>query len=65
MSAIEGNTAKKYEEELLTVPELAKKLKTDPSWVYGATRKGLIPVVKIGKYNRYRLSEVLSALEAG
>lgn len=50
-------------EEFLTVPELANALKVPKSWVYSASRTGKIPVVKVLKYNRYRLSDVLEALE--
>ncbi|MBM4274370.1 MAG: helix-turn-helix domain-containing protein [Deltaproteobacteria bacterium] len=52
--------------EIQTVEELAKALKVKPSWVYGETRKtgpGTIPRIKVGKYIRFRLLEVLAWLE--
>lgn len=52
--------------ELLTVKELAEKLKVPVSWVYGETRKtgpGTIPRTKVGKYIRFFLPEVLIWLE--
>jgi excisionase family DNA binding protein len=49
-------------EDLGTVEQLAAHLNVKPSWVYAATAKGDIPVVKIGKYNRYRFSDVLKKL---
>ena len=53
-------------EKLLTVDELAKELSTPLSWVYSRTRQtgpDAIPVIRVGKYCRFRLSEVLEWLE--
>ena len=53
-------------EELLTVGELASKLKVEPSWVYSQTRKrtrNRLPGFRLGKYWRFRESEVLHWLE--
>jgi len=53
-------------DELLTVQELAEKLKTRESWVYGKSREkgpGAIPAVRCGKYVRFRLPDVLIWLE--
>jgi excisionase family DNA binding protein len=53
-------------EQLLTVKELAERLKTPVSWVYGKTRKkggDAIPNIRVGKYIRFRLEEVLDWLE--
>ena len=52
--------------ELLTVKELAEKLKVPESWIYGETRKtgtGTIPRIKVGKYLRFFLPKVLAWLE--
>lgn len=52
-------------EDLLTVPELATALKVQPSWVYGETRKtgkGSIPRLRVGKYLRFSLEEVMDWL---
>jgi excisionase family DNA binding protein len=52
---------------LLTVDDLAKQLKVKPSWIYGETRKtgkGSIPRIKVGKYLRFRLEEVMDWLKA-
>lgn len=49
----------------LTVPELARALKVRPSWVYGETRKtgkGSIPRLRVGKYLRFSLEEVMDWL---
>ena len=54
------------QEELLTVPELATALKVKDSWVYGETRKtgpGSIPRLRVGKYLRFSLHNVLNWLE--
>ena len=51
---------------LLTVTELAAALRVKPSWVYGETRQtgsGAIPRLKVGKYLRFRLGDVLNWLE--
>ena len=51
--------------ELLTVSELAEVLRTPVSWVYSRTReKGprAIPRVRVGKYIRFRLDDVLDWL---
>ncbi len=50
-------------EPLLSVEDLAKVLRVPRSWVYSATRTKRIPVVKVGKYSRFRLEAVLAALE--
>ena len=53
-------------EKLLTVDELAKELSTPPSWIYSRTRQkgpNTIPVIRVGKYCRFRLEEVLAWLE--
>jgi hypothetical protein len=50
---------------LLTVEELASELKVKSSWVYGETRKtgeGSIPRLKVGKYLRFCLPEVIDWL---
>jgi len=52
-------------QDLLTVRELAEKLKVKPSWVYGQTRrtgKDSIPGLKVGKYWRFYLVPVLNWL---
>ena len=57
----------KKNEEMLTVDELAKSLKVPKSWVYGQTRlKGTmtIPKIRIGKYIRFRLNDVLAWLNS-
>ena len=53
-------------EQLLTVDELAKELKAPRSWIYSRTRQkgpNTIPVIRVGKYCRFRLKEVLDWLE--
>ena len=53
-------------EQLLTVLELSKELKAPPSWIYSRTRQtgpDAIPVIRVGKYCRFRLGEVLEWLE--
>jgi excisionase family DNA binding protein len=48
--------------ELLTIEEMAARLKVHPSWLYSRTREtgdGTIPRIKIGKYIRFNDSEVM------
>ena len=52
--------------ELITVDELADRLKVPKSWVYGKTReKGpdAIPRIQCGKYIRFQLSSVLAWMQ--
>jgi excisionase family DNA binding protein len=48
--------------ELLTVEELAQVLRVPPSWVY--EHKDAIPHVRLGKYLRFRISEIETWLQA-
>ncbi len=51
---------------LLTVQELASELKVRSSWIYGETRKtgpGTIPRIKVGKYLRFSMEEVMGWLK--
>jgi len=52
--------------DLLTVDELAKTLKTPKSWVYARTREtgpDAMPMVKVGKYCRFVLEDVIKWLK--
>lgn len=52
-------------EELLTPDQLAQKLKVQKSWVYWRTRDAEIngfPVVRVGRYVRFRYEDVLDYL---
>ena len=54
-------------QDLLTVSELAEVLRTPVSWVYSRTReKGprAIPIVRVGKYIRFRLDDVMDWLKS-
>ena len=53
-------------EALLTVHEVAEFLRVPASWVYVRTRRrggDRLPHVKVGKYLRFRLSDLESYLE--
>jgi excisionase family DNA binding protein len=53
-------------EPLLTVHEVAEFLRVPPSWVYERTRRrgtDRLPHVKVGKYLRFRLSDLETYLE--
>ena len=51
------------DQELLTIDEMAARLKVHPSWLYSRTRvigEGTIPRIKIGKYIRFNESAVMA-----
>jgi hypothetical protein len=49
-------------DELLDAKQLAAKLNVPKSWVAEQGRLGNIPVVKLGRYSRYRLADVEAAI---
>lgn len=49
-------------EQLLTVEELAAYLKVQPGWIYKACERQGLPVIKVGHYSRFLLSEVMKHL---
>lgn len=52
--------------ELLTINELAARLKVNLSWLYSKTRikgKDSIPVYRLGKYLRFREDEVMDWIQ--
>jgi len=51
----------------LTTDELANALKVPKSWVYDKTRRkgeDIIPHLRVGKYCRFRLPDVVEWLES-
>src|ERR1700730_5143383 len=55
----EDNGASAHEtQKLLTAVELAKRLGVPESWVRTEERAGRIPSVRLGKYVRFKLSDV-------
>lgn len=51
------------EEKLMNAVELAEFLGVSDKWVWRACRKGRIPYIHVGKYYRFRLQDVLVALD--
>ena len=51
------------EENLLNVEQIAELLDVPVSWVYQRTRKNDIPLYRLGKYVRFKASEVLAYYE--
>ena len=51
-------------QELLTIKEMAQRLKVPPSWLYSRTRiKGSdFPVIRVGKYCRFDSGAVMGWL---
>jgi excisionase family DNA binding protein len=53
--------------ELLTIEEMANRLKVQKSWLYQFTRlkdEGAIPHLKVGKYLRFEEAKVLAWIYA-
>ena len=53
-------------ENFLTVGEIANELKVPKSWIYSRSREtgpNTIPRVKVGKYLRFRLIDVMKWIE--
>ena len=50
-------------ERLLSVVEAAELLNVPPSWIYSASEAGRLPGYKVGKYRRFKLSELAAWLE--
>ena len=48
---------------LLTVEELASRLKVPKSWVYEQSRQDRLPTVRVGKYIRFDLQEILKVFK--
>jgi len=46
------------EEPLVDVKELTKRYGPPPSWWYGQALAGTVPSYKLGKYVKFRVSEV-------
>jgi excisionase family DNA binding protein len=51
-------------DELLTLEEAAAFLKVSKSWIYERTRRGAIPHLKLGKYLRFPMADLLLWLAA-
>ena len=49
-------------EALCTAEDLSKILRTSKAHIYYLTRSGAIPVIKVGRYYRFSMEEVLSKL---
>lgn len=52
--------------DLLTIDELAEKLKVPKSWLYSRTRETVtdaIPMMRVGKYIRFIESDVMEWLK--
>lgn len=52
-------------EDLLTIEEVAKILKVKPAWLYTAAQRGDVPRVKVGKFVRFRESELNAWIAKG
>jgi excisionase family DNA binding protein len=59
--AIIREEIKANDERLLDPEELAERLKVPVSWVYEQSRRGRIPTIKLGRYVRFKLNDVLKS----
>jgi excisionase family DNA binding protein len=50
-------------DRLVTVQELSQVLAVPESWIYAHTAAGDIPMVRVGRYVRFRLADVLDWLQ--
>lgn len=50
-------------EPLLDVLGLATYLGVKPSWVYGKVGTGELPCIRVGRYLRFRVSDVLAWMQ--
>lgn len=51
--------------QLMTVEQLAERWQVDASHVYRLTRHGALPVVRLGRYYRFRLAAIEEFEQAG
>jgi excisionase family DNA binding protein len=56
--ASEHRADRRVTAQLLTAEQLAERWQVPKAHVYELTRRGEIPVVKLGKYYRYRLDAI-------
>ncbi len=52
--------------ELLTLTEMCARLNVEKSWLYSRTMQkgeGAIPVIRVGKYLRFKPDEVMAWIE--
>lgn len=52
------------EDRLLTATEVAELLAVPERWVREHTRGGLLPVIELGRYRRYRHDAIVAWIEA-
>jgi excisionase family DNA binding protein len=45
-------------EDILDVPGLAAYLKVDESWIYKQASLNAIPLFKVGRYTRFKMTEI-------
>ncbi len=48
------NVAENGNGNVLTLPEVAKKLQVSPTWLYKKCKAGIIPHIRIGRMVRFR-----------
>lgn len=53
-----GLKAKGAGEPLLDVPELATELRVKPDWIYKKTADRSIPFIKVGRFIKFKKSEI-------
>jgi hypothetical protein len=59
--AIIREEIKANDERLLDPEELVERLKVPVSWVYEQSRRGRVPTIRLGRYVRFRVSDVLKS----
>jgi excisionase family DNA binding protein len=51
--------------QLADIEEAAKTLNVPRSWLYERTRKNAVPCIRVGKYVRFDLDQLLAWAKAG
>lgn len=51
--------------KLLKVQEVADALNVPTSWVYKKAEQGVLPCVRVGRYLRFDLAEVMASFSVG
>jgi|SRR5690554_686993 len=64
-SVLANYQPKEKEDELLTADEASEMLKVSRTVLWRWDVKGFLPAVKVGRFVRYRKSDILELLEGG
>jgi excisionase family DNA binding protein len=49
--------------QLMTAKQIAQRFNVPTTWVYERARLGKLPCTRLGRYRRFKLADVVAALE--